>query len=42
MGEVFRKVTPHGLVDMAYTIAEDKWNGKNSLQLKLKDLRVNE
>lgn len=39
MGDVFRKISPHQLVDIAYSIQEDSWNGKTGLQLKLKDVK---
>lgn len=34
------KLRPGYLVDLVYSISEDNFNGKNSLQLKIRDLRI--
>ncbi|MBI4991048.1 hypothetical protein HZB96_03045, partial [Candidatus Gottesmanbacteria bacterium] len=39
MGDVFRKIVPHQLIDIAYSIDENRWNGNLCLQLKLKDVK---
>jgi single-stranded-DNA-specific exonuclease len=33
---------PKGSIDLAYVLEENHWNGKRSLQLRLKDIHVNE
>lgn len=40
MGSMFYRILPGSLVDIAYTIDEDKWNGERGLQLKLKDVKL--
>lgn len=39
MGDIFRKIVPHQLIDIAYSIDENRWNGNLRLQLKLKDAK---
>lgn len=39
MGELGESLQPGKQIDIVYTINEDKWNGKTSLQLKLKDVK---
>ncbi|MBI2328018.1 single-stranded-DNA-specific exonuclease RecJ [Candidatus Curtissbacteria bacterium] len=41
MGEKKAEIRPGYLVDLVYTLAEDKYNGNGSLQLKIKDLAIN-
>lgn len=38
MGELYSKITSEKGVDIAYTVDIDRWNGREKLQLKLKDL----
>lgn len=38
MGELYGKLSPDKPVDIAYTVDVDNWNGREKLQLKLKDL----
>jgi single-stranded-DNA-specific exonuclease len=33
---------PKGSIDLAYVLEENHWNGKRSLQIRLKDIHVNE
>jgi single-stranded-DNA-specific exonuclease len=40
MGRLRADLRPGYLVDLAYTLEEDKYAGDGSLQLKLKDLRI--
>lgn len=40
MGNMFYRILPGSLIDIAYTIDEDKWNGARGLQLKLKDVKL--
>ncbi|MCL4338600.1 single-stranded-DNA-specific exonuclease RecJ [Patescibacteria group bacterium] len=40
MGEFFNKLYPHKLVDIAFSINIDSWNGSKRLQLKLKDVII--
>ncbi len=40
MGEFFKKLYPHKLVDIAFSINIDSWNGNRRLQLKLKDVII--
>lgn len=40
MGENFSKLSPDKPVDIAYTIDLNTWNGKEKLQLKLKDIKI--
>lgn len=40
MGELYGKLHPDVQVDIAYTIDMNQWNGKRSLQLKIKDIHV--
>jgi len=41
MGELAFTIQVGDLVDVVYTIDENTWNGKTSLQLKVKDIRAN-
>ncbi len=40
MGENLSKLSPDKPVDIAYTIDLNNWNGKEKLQLKLKDIKI--
>jgi len=40
-GDLFAKITPDTKVDIVYTLEDNSWNGRKSLQLKIKDLRFN-
>ncbi len=40
MGEIFTQIKSGQLVDVAYTIAINEWNGSERLQLKLKDINL--
>lgn len=40
MGELYGKIKQGMIVDIAYTIDENTWNGNTGLQLKLKDIRL--
>lgn len=39
MGEWYEKITKGDLIDIAYTIDENTWQGNTKLQLKVKDLK---
>jgi single-stranded-DNA-specific exonuclease len=40
-GEVYKKLLSVNSVDVVYNLVRDTWNGKDELQLKVKDLRFN-
>jgi single-stranded-DNA-specific exonuclease len=40
MGNMYAKVKPGTHIDIAYTIDMNIWNGRKSLQLKLRDIMV--
>lgn len=40
MGEMRAELRPGYQVDLVYSLAEDKYNGNNSIQLKMKDLQI--
>lgn len=40
MGEMCDQLSPNAPIDIVYTINENTWNGRSSLQLKLKDIKV--
>jgi single-stranded-DNA-specific exonuclease len=42
LGEKHHSITNRKPVEIVYSISENEWNGKTSLQLNLKDLRQNE
>lgn len=42
MGQMRAQLRPGDAVDLVYTIAEDRYNGANSLQLKIKDLETHQ
>ncbi len=39
MADHLEKIGQNGLVDCVYVVEENRWNGKNYLQLRLKDIR---
>jgi single-stranded-DNA-specific exonuclease len=39
MADHLEKIGGNGMVDCVYVIEENRWNGKSSLQLRLKDIR---
>lgn len=39
MAEHLEKIGKNGLVDCVYVVEENRWNGRSSLQLRLKDIR---
>ena len=41
LGEKYNLITNRNSVEIVYSISENEWNGKTSLQLNLKDLRQN-
>jgi len=41
MGEYVQKLKPGQKVDVAFTIDENEWNGRKTLQLKVRDILVN-
>ena len=42
MGELADKLKSGSKIDIAYTIDENVWNGNTKLQLKVKDLKIND
>ena len=42
LASYFQSLTPHGKVDVAYTLEENTWNQEKTLQLKVKDIRISE
>ncbi|HEV2339451.1 MAG TPA: single-stranded-DNA-specific exonuclease RecJ [Patescibacteria group bacterium] len=40
MGEIGEAIKKGDMISIAYTINENKWNGKKSLQLRVKDIKV--
>jgi single-stranded-DNA-specific exonuclease len=40
LGDFFLKITPGALVDVVYNLEENVWNGRTSLQLKVKDIKL--
>jgi single-stranded-DNA-specific exonuclease len=40
-GGVYSKLLPNKKVDVVFNLSADTWNGNTSLQLKIRDLRVN-
>jgi len=41
MGNLFEIIKDNQLFDICYSIDENEWNGKKSLQLRLRDLKMN-
>ena len=39
MGEFYKKLDPQKEIDLAFNVFLNEWNGKKSLQLKLKDIK---
>ncbi len=39
-GDLYKKLSKVQLIDIAYTIEENEWNGNKNLQLKIKDMKV--
>jgi single-stranded-DNA-specific exonuclease len=39
-GEIYSKLTRNTKIDIVYLVEENAWNGNKSLQLKIKDVRV--
>jgi single-stranded-DNA-specific exonuclease len=42
LGEKYNLITNRKRIEIAYSLSENEWNGKTSLQFMLKDLRGNE
>jgi single-stranded-DNA-specific exonuclease len=40
MGEFITEIRVGNAIDVAYVIDENEWNGRKSLQLKVKDIQV--
>ena len=40
LGGIYPKLSPDTKIDIAYTLEENTWNGRKSLQLKVKDLKA--
>ena len=40
MGALRAQLRPGGIIDLVYTMAEDKYDGNNRIQLKIKDLAI--
>ncbi len=38
-GSLYNKLQPNAIIDIAYTIDMNEWNGKSNLQLKIKDIQ---
>ena len=41
-GEMISKINPGDMIDIAYTIDENTWNGRTTLQMKIRDIRRGE
>ena len=41
MGNLFEKIKDNQSFDVCYSIDENEWKGKKSLQLRLRDLKPN-
>ena len=41
MGDAFEKIKDYNEFDICYTISENEWNGRKTLQLRLRDLKPN-
>ncbi|MDZ7586654.1 MAG: single-stranded-DNA-specific exonuclease RecJ, partial [Patescibacteria group bacterium] len=41
-GHLAQKLTPGQLIDIVYMIESNEWNGKKSLQLKIKDITIDQ
>ena len=39
-GEIYSTLTPDSKADAVYTLADNTWNGRRSLQLRVRDLKV--
>ena len=39
-GEMYSKLTPDTKIDIAYQLEDNTWNGRKSLQLKIKDIKI--
>lgn len=42
MGPLYPSLNPSTVINIVYNINEDRWNGNNGLQLKLKDVKIRE
>lgn len=42
LGSKFSSLSPEKRIDLVYNLVVDEWNGKKRLQLKIKDLRLND
>ena len=40
MAEYYEKLVQNTSIDIAYVINENEWNGKKSIQLELKDIKL--
>jgi len=40
MGDQLPEIEAKGILDVAYTLEENEWNGKKTLQLKVKDIAI--
>lgn len=39
MGDLYAKLSPDKPVDIVYSLTFDEWNGRRSLQLKVKEIQ---
>lgn len=39
-GEMYSKLTPDTKIDIAYQLEDNTWNGRKSLKLKIKDIKI--
>ena len=40
LGEIYHKLTKDRLIDIAYSLSLNEWNGKKRLELKIRDIKI--
>jgi len=41
-GEIYVKLSPENTIDIAYRLEENIWNGNRNIELKIKDIKIDE